>query len=69
MPHTQQGHLFDLGPDGLGFIIPADQPDQKYAFTVRQIQVKDFEAAGLREGAAVEFHVNEKRQIDRVTSL
>ncbi len=68
-PRIQQGRLFDLGPDGLGFIIPTDSPSKKLAFTLRLLKLKTFEEAGLYEGALVQFQINEKQQIDGVSAV
>ncbi|MBI3682164.1 MAG: hypothetical protein HY235_17425 [Acidobacteria bacterium] len=65
----QRGHLTDLGPDGLGFIIPTDDPSTKLAFCLRHLKLNSFEESGLREGDWVEFQINEKRQIDSVTPI
>jgi hypothetical protein len=61
--------LIDLGPDGLGFIIPSDHPGNKLAFSVRHLKSRNFEDAGLHEGDWVEFHLDDKRQIECVTPI
>ena len=65
----QQGRLIDLGPDGLGFIIPADNPGGKLAFSLRLLQLPSFAKLGLREGAQVEYRLNEKRQIESIRPI
>ena len=64
-----RGSLFNLGPDGLGFIIPEDEPSRSYAFSIRNlrdIHVATFDEAGLHDGDTVVFHLNAKRQVDRL---
>ena len=64
-----RGNLYDLGPDGLGFIIPEDEPSRSYAFSIRNlrdIHVATFDEAGLHDGDTVVFHLNAKRQVDRL---
>ena len=66
---TPRGSLYDLGPDGLGFIIPEDQPSRSYAFSIlnlRDIHAATFDEAGLHEGDTVVFHLNAKRQVERL---
>lgn len=66
------GNLFDLGPDGLGFIIPEYEPSRSYAFSIRNlrdIHVATFDEAGLHDGDPVEFHLNAKRQVDRLVPV
>ena len=69
---TPRGNLFDLGPDGLGFIIPEDEPSRSYAFSIRNlrdIHAATFDEAGLHEGDTVVFHLNAKRQVDRLETV
>ena len=64
-----RGSLYDLGPDGLGFIIPEDEPSRSYAFSIRNLRdlhATTFEEAGLHEGDTVEFYLNAKRQVERL---
>ena len=66
---TPRGSLYDLGPDGLGFIIPEEEPGLSYAFSIRNlrdIHAATFDEAGLQEGDTVVFHLNAKRQVDRL---
>ena len=60
------GRLFDLGPDGLGFIVPGDDPDSVVAFVTRRCRLWNFREAGPREGDCVEFHVNDQHQVDEI---
>ena len=60
------GRLFDLGPDGLGFIIPSDDPDSMIAFMARRRQSRSVEVSGLREGDRVEFQLNDQLQVDEI---
>ena len=63
------GNLFDLGPDGLGFIISQHEPPVTYAFCISRLKdfaASSFEAAGLREGDAVQFHLNAQRQVESI---
>ncbi len=72
MVQTQRikhGRLFDLAPDGLGFISPVDNPNHILAFTLSRLKLKGFEEAGLHEGGLVEYHLDEKRQIDIVKPI
>ena len=68
-PRIQLGHLFDLAPDGLGFISPVDNPNRILAFTLNRVKLTSFEEAGLHEGSLVEYHLDEKRRIDIVTPI
>ena len=45
-----RGSLFDLGPDGLGFIIPEDEPSRSYAFSIRNL--RDIHVATFEEAFA-----------------
>ena len=72
MPQTQRimrGRLFDLAPDGLGFISPVDNPNYVLAFTLNRLKLKTFAEGGLHEGGLVDYHLDEKRQIDHVTPI
>jgi hypothetical protein len=71
MDSTQprEGLLVDLGPDGLGFVIPVDDPSIKIAFSLRRIGRSTFEEAGLFEGAEVTFRVDGGGKIDLVKPL
>ena len=60
------GRLFDLGPDGLGFIIPSDDPDSMIAFMARRCRSRSVEVSGLREGDRVEFQLNDQLQVDEI---
>lgn len=62
----QIGRLFDLAPDGLGFIEP-EISSVAIAFHLRQLGLRSFEEAGLREGMLVTFHLNDQHQVDCVT--
>ncbi len=66
MSHHSVGKLFDLAPDGLGFIERKASP-HVVAFHLRRLGFRSFEEAGLQEGMLVHFHVNDQHQIDRVT--
>ena len=69
MSDSLHGSLFDLGSDGLGFIIPDSQPDSSYAFSLRNLRdnlARDFEEAGLHEGDRVRFRLNDRRQVEHV---
>ena len=67
-----RGNLHDIGPDGLGFIIPEDNPNISYAFSIRTIRdfpAPSFTGAGCQEGDLVEFYLTEKRNVIRVVPL
>ena len=66
MTHQTTGTLFDLAPDGLGFIERKAAP-HVIAFHLRRLGQRSFEEAGLQEGMLVQFHVNDQHQVDRVT--
>ena len=60
--HT--GFLVDLGPDGLGFIIPADDPTRKLAFTSKRTHLSDLEWDKLENGASVNYGMDAQGKID-----
>ena len=61
--------MVDLGPDGLGFVVPSDQPRTKFAFSLRRIGKSSFWEAGLQEGGQVTFHVDDAGRVDFVAPL
>ena len=66
MPTNNTGRLFDLAPDGLGFIA-LEHPAKVFAFHLRHLGHRSFAEAGLVEGMLVSFHLNTRRQVDRIT--
>lgn len=55
----RSGQIFDFGPDGLGFIIPADEPDLMLAFTLP----RDGNRLDIQEGDRVTFQLDHRGQV------
>jgi len=65
----RSGTIFELGPDGYGYILDNSEPGRSYAFQVDQILdlvsvVTDFRQL---EGAAVSFRLSVNGQIEEVS--
>ena len=56
------GQIFDFGPDGLGFIIPADEPDSMLAFTFPRGE----NSLGIQEGDRVTFQLNDRGRVSEL---
>lgn len=66
----QRGILFDLGPDGLGFI---SSSGKTFALVIEDLNTgfDSFEKAGLRNGMRVEFETSKilfaGKEVERIT--
>ena len=61
---SRTGFLVDLGPDGLGFVIPSDDPTRKLAFTSKRTHLSDLEWGQLEEGATVRYGMDRQGKIE-----
>lgn len=67
-----RGTLTDLRANGVGSIIPDDPAESVRAFRLarlRNVKAATFDAAGFKDGDAVEFQLNDHNHIESVRKL